>query len=856
MSDDKNQVTITDRILNVVIPPIYHHRMVTHIILLALTVFFGYQASQIQPDAGFEKSIPQQHEYMQIRAKWARDFGGGNTILVSLINRNGYDGENIYNEEFLTKLSKVTDEVFFVEGVNRKSVTSLFTPNTRYIEVVEGGLAGEDVIPSDYVPDERNFRRIRDNVGKAQIIGRLVTESENGAMITAEIEEFDPFTGEKRDLKRIADQLEEIRQKYETDDIGIHIIGFAKVVGDVTDAIPKVVGFFGIALVFTLVMLWMYLGSFKLSLLPLGSAIVAVIWEFGLFRFFGYGLDPFAILVPFLILSVSVSHGVQYANAWVAEIFHDKSPYDASLITFRRLAIPGTTALITDVAGFLTILLIDIDIIQEMAINATLGMAAIIVTNKMLMPIWLTYVTVGNIDKFKVGQAKRDKMGDGMWKFLAKATRTGPAIVIIALAACAAAWGFYKYPQLQVGDAQAGVPELWPESRYNRDTDAIVSNFSIGADIITIIGETQPEGNSHFQLMEQLDRFEWHMRNTDGVQSVITLGTFAKLVNSGFQDGRLDAVRLPRNSFSLAQSTNYIPTTSGLWNDKRDGYAIHIFTKDHKAETIIHIVDEVKKFNAENKANFIALKDDVDEAYCDDKYAASSVLKAADDNVAILTQARSDQALIDAAIEESKAASAEYAQFDKICPMNFALATGNVGVMAATNEVIKAKEIVTIAIVYVVILIFMYLSFWQIGGVLCVVLPLSLVSLTAYGVMAELQIGMKVATLPVVALAVGIGVDYGIYIYSTIQEGLYNGEDLETAMYNTLRKTGKAVVFTGITLGGGVITWLWSDLKFQADMGLMLLYMFTANMFGAILLLGALARFLAKPPKNKPAIAH
>lgn len=852
MSDDNNKATITDRILNWVIPPIYHARVVTHIILLALTAFFVWQASQIKPDAGFEKSIPQAHPYMEIRSKWARDFGGGNTILVSLIQKEGH----IYNKHFLTKLASVTDEVFFVDGVNRKSVTSLFTPNTRYIEVVEGGLAGEDVIPSDYVPDERNFRRIRENVGKAQIIGRLVTESENGAMITAEIEEFDPFTGEKRDLKKIADQLEAIRTKFEDDEINIHIIGFAKVVGDVTDAIPKVVGFFGIALVFTFIMLWLYLGSFKLSLLPLGSAIVAVIWEFGLLRFFGFGLDPFAILVPFLILSVSVSHGVQYASAWVGEIFNDKNSYDASLITFRRLAIPGTTALITDVAGFLTILLIDIDIIQEMAINATLGMAAIIVTNKMLMPIWLTYVSVGNIDKFKKGQAKRDKMGDGMWRFIAKVTRTGPAIVVLILACFAAAWGFYKYPELQVGDAQAGVPELWPDSRYNKDTDAIVSNFSIGADIITVIGETQPEGNSHYQLMEQLDRFEWHMRNTEGVQGVITLGTFAKLVNSGFTDGRLDAVRLPRNSYSLAQSTNYIPTTSGLWNDKRDGYAIHIFTKDHKAGTISHIVDEVKRFNAENTTSFLALKDDVDAAYCDDKYAAASVLKEADDKVAILTQARSDQGMIDDAIAVSKDASGAYAEYDKICPMNFALATGNVGVMAATNEVIKAKEIVTIGIVYLVILVFMYLSFGQVGGVLCVVLPLSLVSLTAYGVMASLEIGMKVATLPVVALAVGIGVDYGIYIYSTIQEGLYNGDDLETAMYNTLRKTGKAVVFTGITLGGGVITWLWSDLKFQADMGVLLLFMFTANMFGAILLLGALARFLAKAPKNKPAISH
>lgn len=852
MSDNENQVTITDRILGWVIPVIYHHRVVTHVILLLLTAFFGYQASQIKPDAGFEKSIPQAHPYMQIRQKWVRDFSGGNTILVALIQKEG----DIYNEHFMTKLANVTDEVFFVTGVNRKSVTSLFTPNTRYIEVVEGGLAGEDVIPSDYVPDERNFQRIKENVGKAQIIGRLVTETENGAMIVADIEEFDAFTGEKRDLKEIADQLEAIRQKYEDDKIGVHIIGFAKVVGDVTDAIPKVVGFFFFALFFTFVMLWLYLGSFKLSLLPLGSAIVAVIWEFGLLRFLGYGLDPFAILVPFLILSVSVSHGVQYASAWVGEIFNDKSSYDASLITFRRLAIPGTTALVTDVAGFLTILLIDIDIIQEMAINATLGMAAIIITNKMLMPIWLTYVSVGNIDKFKVGQAKRDKMGDGMWRQIAKVTRTGPAIVMLILAGLAAAWGFYKYPDLQVGDAQAGVPELWPDSRYNQDTDAIVQNFSIGADIITVVAETQPEGNSHYQLMEQLDRFEWRMNNTAGVQGVLTLGTFAKLVNSGFTNGRLDALQLPRNNFSLAQSTNFIPTTSGLWNDKRDGYAVHIFTKDHKAETINHIVAEVKRFNEENKATFLELKDTVDAAYCDAKYEAASAMKAADDRVAVLTQARSDQGLIDAAIEESKASQAEYAQFDKICPINFALATGNVGVMAATNEVIKSKEIVTLAIVYLVVLVFMYISFWQIGGVLCVVLPLSLVSLTAYGLMAELEIGMKVATLPVVALAVGIGVDYGIYIYSTIQEGLYNGDDLETAMYNTLRKTGKAVVFTGITLGGGVITWLWSDLKFQADMGLMLLFMFTANMFGAILLLGALARFLAKAPKNKPAIAH
>ena len=166
--------------------------------------------------------------------------------------------------------------------------------------------------------------------------------------------------------------------------------------------------------------------------------------------------------------------------------------------------------------------------------------------------------------------------------------------------------------------------------------------------------------------------------------------------------------------------------------------------------------------------------------------------------------------------------------------------------MAATNEVVKEQELQVVGYVYIVILLFMWLSFRTLCGVACVVLPLSLVSSLAYAVMASLGIGLKVATLPVVALAVGIGVDYGIYIYSTLIDGLGRGRTLEEAFYDTLHKTGKAVIFTGIALGGSVSTWLLSDLQFQADMGILLVFMFTANMFGAILVLPALARFMVK----------
>ncbi|RZO85119.1 MAG: RND family transporter [Oceanococcus sp.] len=770
-------MTATDRILKVVEPIVYGQRVVALLVLLALTVFFGWKASQTQVDAGFDKSIPLEHPYMKTLKQYQGDFGGGNTVLVALIQENG----DIYNGEFLGALKQVTDEVFFLPGVDRSRVSSLFTPDVRFTEVVEGGFAGGNVIPAEYAPTEDMFNLVRQNVGKAGIIGRYVTNDQSGAMVFAELLETDPVTGEKLDYREVAKNLEQIRQQFETENINIHIVGFAKVIGDVTDAAAEVVFFFALALLMTAVLLWVYTASFKLSMVVLVCSLVAVIWEFGLLTVAGFGLDPFAILIPFLVLSVSTSHGVQYVNAWVGEVDKGAEPFEASLETFRRLAIPGTTALITDVAGFATIYLIPIDIIREMSINAAFGMLAIIITNKVLAPIWLTYIRIKDIESFREKQLRREHAGDGLWRFLAKITRPVPAMVTLIICALLLGWSLWKYGDLQVGDSQEGVPELRPDSRYNRDSHAIVSNFSIGVDILKVIAEAPPESCIQYEVMEEIDRFSWHMANTDGVNSTISLPQVAKVVNGQFNEGTPKFQVLQRNQFILVQAITPIPTSSGLLNPDCSAMAVLIFTEDHRAETISRIVERVKAFNEQDAQH-----------------------------------------------------------------VNYALATGNVGVMAATNEVVKAQELQVVGYVYLVILVFMWLSFRSVCGVLCVVLPLSLVSSLAYAVMAVMGIGLKVATLPVVALAVGIGVDYGIYIYSTLVDGLGKGRSLEEAFYDTLHKTGKAVIFTGIALGGSVSTWLMSDLQFQADMGVLLVFMFTANMFGAILVMPALARYLVK----------
>lgn len=773
-------MTATQRILKLVEPVIFRARWITLAILVLITLFLGFQAAQLQPNAGWLKMVPQSHPYMQTFLKYYHDFGGANRILVAIENNNG----DIYQPAFMEKLRKLTDEVFFIPGVDRARVTSIFTPNILYVEVRPTGLSGSTVVPADYAPTPAMMKKLRSNVSKANVVGRLVSADQHAAMVVAELIEVDPVTKEKVSYSAVGKKLEEIRQKFEDKDTTVRIVGFAKVVDDMTNASTQVVGFFGLTLILTGILLWLYLGSFKLGMLPLICSIVAVVWEMGLLNVVGFGLDPFAILVPFLVLAVSVSHGVQYVNGWAAEVADaGLSSYRASLATFRRLAIPGTTALITDVAGFLTIYLINIQVIREMSLNAAFGIAAIIITNKMLMPILLTVVKIKDIEGFKNKTLKREAIGDGLWRFIAhNFTRTTPAVITLLVCAIILGWSIWKYPTLEVGSAQEGVPELRPDSRFNQDARYIAHNFSLGVDQLNVIAETEPDACIKYPIMAELDRFAWHMKNLPEVRETMTLMDLSKLAFAGLSEGRLNAQVIPRNRYALAQATALVPTTSGLLNDDCSALNVFLFTRDHKAQSIRNLVQAVKDYKAHDQAN------------------------------------------------------------DKL---TFKLASGNVGVMAATNEVVEAKEVSIVLWVYAVVLVFLWLSFRTFSGVLCVVLPLSLVSMAAYGVMASLGIGMKVATLPVIALAVGIGVDYGIYIYNTLADGLRRGLDLEEAYYQTLRKTGKAVVFTGVALGAGVATWLFSALQFQADMGIMLMFMFTANMFGAILVLPALAHFLA-----------
>ena len=291
--------------------------------------------------------------------------------------------------------------------------------------------------------------------------------------------------------------------------------------------------------------------------------------------------------------------------------------------------------------------------------------------------------------------------------------------------------------------------------------------------------------------MTAIDRFGWRLRNVSGVQEVITLPFVAKVAIAGWNEGSLKWRSIPREQTQLTQSTRYIETSTGLLNENCDVVPVMMFLADHRAGTIERVVGEVKRWRAANPLEGAVVR----------------------------------------------------------------LAAGNVGVMAATNETVKARELLILAGVFAAVLVMCLVTFRSVTGTVLVVLPLALVSVLVYAVMALVGIGLKVSTLPMVALGAGIGVDYGIYLFSRMQEFLRQGLSVRDSYERTLRVTGASIIFTGITLAIGVSTWVFSPLKFQADIGIMLTFMFLVNMLAAIILLPALAAWLIRPPRVRAPFA-
>ncbi len=759
---------------------VFNNRPVVLALCVLLTLFLGWEAAQgLRLNASFQKMVPTEHTYIANYLSHQEELRAlGNSVRIAVAVEEG----SIFDAAYLETLRDLNDAVFLLPGVERGYMRSLWTPATRWVAVTEEGLDGGPVIPGNYDGSADSLAQVRLNVERSGEVGHLVAGDFKSSVILVPLLETDPATGAPMDYQAFSDRLEALRTEYASRGVTLHIIGFAKVVGDLIDGMEAVLVFFAVACAIATALVFWYTRCVRSTLLVVSCSLIAVVWQMGFLPLLGYDLDPFSVLVPFLVFAIGMSHGAQKMNGVMQDIGRGTHRLVAARYTFRRLFLAGFTALICDAVGFAVLLIIAIQAIRDLALISSLGVAILVFTNLILLPVLLSHTGVSRSAAARgLKEEVTDAEGGGrhpVWRFLDLFTRRNWAIGALVVAALLGTGGMVLRQDLKVGDLDPGAPELRPDSRYNRDNAFIVSHYATSSDVLVVMASTPGNACGMVDTLERVDALEWRLRQLPGVETTNSLAALVRQSMVGMNEGNLKWFDiLPNQAMANAVVTR---APRQFFNQACDLLSVYIYLKDHKADTLTAVVTSVEDVIAHGSAG----------------------------------EAR------------------------------FMLAAGNAGIEAATNIVVEEASREMLFWVYGAVMVMCLITFRSWRAVIVAVLPLVLTSILAEALMAVLGIGVKVATLPIIALGVGIGVDYALYILSVTLTHLKQGETLSEAYYQALRFTGKVVMLTGFTLSIGVATWAFSPIKFQADMGILLAAMFLWNMLGAMVLIPALARFL------------
>ncbi|HWD15361.1 MAG TPA: MMPL family transporter, partial [Casimicrobiaceae bacterium] len=632
---------------------------------------------------------------------------------------------------YLDTLRRISDEVFLIRGVDRPAMKSLWTPSTRWLGVTEEGLDGGPVIPEDYDGSSESLDKLRQNVLRSGEIGQLVAPDARSTVIQVPLLSAG-VDGRGVDYAQLSRSLESLRARYEGESIGIHITGFAKVVGDLIAGSTWVLAFFAMAAAVATALVYAAMRDLRSTLLVVACSLVAVVWQLGAFRALGFALDPYSMLVPFLVFAIGMSHGVQKMNGITQDVARGAATLVAARLTFRRLFGAGLTALLADAAGFAALTIIDIDVIRQLALAASLGVAALIVTNLILLPVLISYVGVGARAVGRSEMARHLETGGRhdrrVFHALSAVTNRPSAAIVIASALGLAVAGGWIGSGLEIGDLQPGAPELRPDSRYNRDAAFMNAAYGTSSDVFAVMVTTPDNECARFDVLTRVDALEWELRDLPGVESTASLAQLTRGTLVGLTEGSFKWFELLHNQRML----NYIAgrASAELRDERCHLLTLYVYLRDHEARSLARVADYVAAFAAANDTEDV----------------------------------------------------------------RFLLAAGTAGIEAATNSVVRQawREIAVLVFATVSLLCFVAFRSWR--AVLVAMLPLLLTSVLAEALMVLLGIGVKVATLPVIALGVGIGVDYAIYVVSVLLRELRAGRALVEAYGVALRFTGRVVL--------------------------------------------------------------
>ncbi|MBI1987638.1 MAG: MMPL family transporter [Nitrospinae bacterium] len=583
------------------------------------------------------------------------------------------------------------------------------------------------------------------------------------------------------DFEKFHRFFEQLREREEAGGaITVHGVGRPLLLGTIYAHVPQMMGIFVLTFLLIVGVVYVYYASFVGVMIPVIKAVMTTIWGFGFVSITGYNVNPLMLLLPFFVFATILSHSIQITNRFYEEYARLKDFKLALEETITALLKPSFSAIFTDAMGFTVLYLAAIPTIRILSILCTAWLLSI------TLAVTFSAATFFYVPLPETLEARGKKW---LHKFSLLADldyqRWGKTVLVVVAGIFVI--GAVLVPRVVIGDPHPGSPILWPTARYNRDNGEINQRFGrLGTDTLQLFVDG-PEGTMAeprvYQTIEDLSRV-LHQRHEEvsGVQSLVPL---VKKVHAVVFEGDPSYEFIPASRDTIAMDLYFFRSRSdpGDFDVFTDGSWLKgnvvYFLSDHKNATLRKIAADMEEFFAGEPG--------------EPKETVRHLFPG-----------------------------------------------GLGGLTLATDQVIERSGYWTIAAILGVIVVTVYISYRSIAACLLLAVVLLGAQLIAQAYMYFMGIGMNLSTLPVAAVGMGRGVDYGIYVMDRLQEEYRRLGNLPLAIRRMLESSGTAIVLTASTMIVPLIPWYFlSGLRFQAEMGFLLAIVLFFNMLGAIVFIPA-----------------
>ncbi|MBM4310190.1 MAG: hypothetical protein FJ119_04490 [Deltaproteobacteria bacterium] len=798
---------------------IIEKRLPILLVMIGITIFFLYQAiAHLTVKTIYPDLLPRNHAYTKLHEQIESKFGGSNQVLIMLQVRDPEDGgkyKDIFNVETLTKVKAITEKLYTSPGVDRNKIMSLASRSVRDIKITTQGMSMDNIMFPDVPTTPEGLHELRQTVyGSPMAYPVLVSLDSKKTLIMVD------YFQEQIDYRELFKYFIALRNEFEDENIIVNIAGEPMHLGYVDNYVMDVLKILGITVIAMMIMLYIFFRSIRGMVLPILAAAVSAIFGLGFLGLMRINLDPLVLVFPFLIAAMAASHSLQVYKRYTEEAYLHQDGKKACKNVIEHLFIPGFAGIITDAAGIMVIALTPIPILQKITLSCAFWAFATVAVAMILVPILLSYMPL-----------RVAKEGEGWLDHLIafcgrRIVSPGGRTVVLVVAAILLAWSANYSKNITIGSALPGSEILWPWHRYNTDAFRITFAMPLLSPLYVVVEGDKADAVGHPEVLRDIQNFTNYMRKTENMRVIMAFSILGQIPgrNRGVRDTDPNWSFMPNVDNQLRQL--YKSVIYGSAPGQFDQYVdieeqtmnVIIYARDKTTATIDTIFKRIYKYLRE-ESRFVLRETDVKrEGF--DRFVY----------------------WVDGFFREKEAPIPAKPKIEGAEEVYYRLAGGAVGVQAAINECLTLYNLWTFVIALITVFLLCVIIFknWMAGFM--VTLPLILANTLAFAFMAfnKQTLALTTATLPVSAVGIGLGVDYGIYLLSRAEEECIACGNLNQAIVKAMGTTGKAIIYIATTLICGIIFWFLSKMMFQALMGFLLAIILMFNMLGSLIILPAL----------------